>query len=158
MPQLDAATFLPQLFWLAVCFGLLYLIMARLALPRVGEALEARRERIESDLERAEALRAEAAETLAVRERRIAEAREEARLLVAEAVRAAAEEAERRHAELAARLDAEATRAEERVASASAAALAEMRGGAAALVRRASLRIAGVEPSDAAVRAALGDA
>ena len=155
MPQLDAATYLPQLFWLAVCFGALYLILARLALPRVGEVLAARRERIESDLERAEALHAEAAETLAARERTLAQAREEARRLVAEAHRAVAEEAERRNAELTTRLDAEATRAEARIAEAASAALVEMRGGAAALVRQASQRIAGVAPSDAAIDAAL---
>ena len=157
MPQLDAATFLPQLFWLAICFGVLYLILARLALPRVGEVLQARRARIETDLARAETLRDEAAATLAAYERAMAEARGEALRLTAEAARRAAADAERRHAELTARLEAEAARAEARIAEAGAAALADMRGRAADIVRDASVKLAGVTPSDAAVAAALED-
>ena len=59
MPQLDFTTYLPQLFWLAVTFGLLYLVMARKALPRVGEILEERQNRIDGDLEQAENFRKE---------------------------------------------------------------------------------------------------
>lgn len=157
MPQLDAATFLPQLFWLAICFGALYLIVSRLALPRIGEVLEARRARIEADLTRAEDLRREAETTLAAWERAMADARGEALRLTAEAGAAAAADAERRHAELTARLDAEAERAEAQIAAAGAAALAEMRPHAAEIVRVAGARLAGVALSEAAVAAALRD-
>lgn len=157
MPQLDAATFLPQLFWLAVCFGALYLIMSRFALPRVGDMLQARRERVEADLGRAEDLRGEAAEMLAAYESAMAEARGEAHRLTVQAAQDAAAEAARRHAELAARLEADAARAEARIAEAGARALADMRAHAAGIVRDASVRLAGVAPSDAAVTAALED-
>src|SRR5437763_16775065 len=49
-PPFDAQTFASQLFWLALIFIALYLLMSRVALPRVGSILEQRRGRIEGDL------------------------------------------------------------------------------------------------------------
>ena len=54
MPQLQFWHFLPQFFWLAVCFITLYLVMAFVALPRIGSVLAQRKEKIESDLDAAE--------------------------------------------------------------------------------------------------------
>ena len=42
MPQLDPATFPTQLFWLAVVFVVLLILMARVGLPRVREVVETR--------------------------------------------------------------------------------------------------------------------
>ena len=43
-PPFDAHTFASQLFWLALAFIALYLLMSRIALPRIGSILEARRQ------------------------------------------------------------------------------------------------------------------
>ncbi len=72
---LDAGTFVPQLVWLALTFGLLYLLLKRFALPRVGEVIEERRDRIQRDLEKAEKLKAETEQALATYEQALAEAR-----------------------------------------------------------------------------------
>jgi F-type H+-transporting ATPase subunit b len=83
-PPLDHTTFVPQLVWLALSFALLYLLLKRFALPRVGEVIEERRERIDRDLAKAEALKAETEQALATYERAIGEARTRANVLAKE--------------------------------------------------------------------------
>lgn len=81
---LDPGTFVPQLVWLALTFGLLYLLLKRLILPRVGEVIEERRERIERDLMTAEKLKVETEQALANYEQALAEARTRANALTKE--------------------------------------------------------------------------
>jgi len=49
-PPFDPSTFPSQLFWFALIFILLYVLMSRVALPRIGTILEDRRKQIDSDL------------------------------------------------------------------------------------------------------------
>jgi F-type H+-transporting ATPase subunit b len=81
-PPLDPGTFAPQLVWLAISFGLLYLLLSRVALPRVGEVIEERADRIRRDLDQAEKLKAETAAALAAYEQALAEARGKANGIV----------------------------------------------------------------------------
>src|SRR5438876_12254083 len=52
-PPFDAHTFASQLLWLALVFVALYLLMSRIALPRIGSILEQRRRHIDGDLAQA---------------------------------------------------------------------------------------------------------
>jgi F-type H+-transporting ATPase subunit b len=70
LPQLHAPDFVPQLFWLAVTFVLLYWIMAKVALPR-----EERRDRIQRDLAAAERLKGETDKALQTYEKALSDAR-----------------------------------------------------------------------------------
>src|SRR5512143_2540561 len=113
MPQFDPAVWTPQLVWLAISFIVLYLLMAKVALPRVTEVLEEREERINESLRKAEMLRLRAEDAIAAYERTIADVRAKA----AEEVRTAREQAAaasaQRGAELSDRLAREIGAAEE---------------------------------------------
>ena len=85
MPQLDINDFAPQLVWLAISFVLLYLIMSRLALPRVGQVLAERRSRIEGDLAAAAKLRDDTAKAIADYERALADAKARGQAIAAQA-------------------------------------------------------------------------
>jgi F-type H+-transporting ATPase subunit b len=80
-PPLDPATFAPQLIWLALTFGLLYVLLKRYVLTRVRTAIEDRRGSIQRDLERAEALKSETERALADYEQALAAARTRANAL-----------------------------------------------------------------------------
>ncbi|UJQ95835.1 F0F1 ATP synthase subunit B [Mariluticola halotolerans] len=74
-PPFDSSTFGSQLLWLAIAFGLLYVLMSRVALPRIGEILEVRRDRIEGDLAEAERMRQKTDQALADYEKALADAK-----------------------------------------------------------------------------------
>jgi len=60
LPQLDFTTYTPQLFWMFAVFALLYIVFAKKALPDISSTIENRKNHIQSDLEAAEKLTAEA--------------------------------------------------------------------------------------------------
>ena len=64
MPQLDPSYYPTQLFWLAITFGLLFVVLWKIALPRISHIRAIRQSRIETDLEKAKAVRIEAGEVL----------------------------------------------------------------------------------------------
>ena len=74
-PPMDPATFASQLVWLALTFGTLYLIMSRISLPRIGQVIEERRDRIQRDLDEAERLKTETETALSQYEQSLSEAR-----------------------------------------------------------------------------------
>ena len=74
-PPLDPSTFAPQLIWLAIAFTALYLLLSKFALPRVGEVLEERADRIKRDLDTAERLKDDTQKALKAYEKSLADAR-----------------------------------------------------------------------------------
>ena len=115
-PPLDHTTFVPQLVWLALTFGLLYVLLKRFALPRVSEVIEERRERIDRDLAKAEALKVETEQALATYERAIGEARARANALAKEVQAKLAAEVDAERAKLDARIAGQVADAEARIA------------------------------------------
>jgi F-type H+-transporting ATPase subunit b len=100
MPQLDPSSYFSQLFWLAVTFTLLYLVLAKATLPQISKVLQNRRARITSDLDRAESLRREAEKVATEYEAALAENRAKAAALIQAAKHKAEEEADFKREEL----------------------------------------------------------
>lgn len=155
MPQLDVSTFAPQIIWLAITFIVLYLLMAKLGLPRIVRALEARRARIEGDLEKAQQMKAEAEAVIAAYERALAEARQQAQQTLKETSERLNAEAAERQRRLAERLAGETAAAERRIAQAKSDALANIREVAVEVARAAAGRLAGGDIDAAAAGAAV---
>lgn len=74
-PPFDPATFPSQLFWLVLSFGALYFLLARIALPRIGEVIEERRDRIQRDLDEAARMKGETDAALKSYEQSMTDAR-----------------------------------------------------------------------------------
>lgn len=83
-PPFDPSTFPSQLLWLAISFGLLYTLMAKLVLPRLTAIFTERRTCIASDLDLASAMKAETEAALATYEKALKDARERAGLIAQE--------------------------------------------------------------------------
>lgn len=122
MPQLDFSTFPNQVFWLVVTLVVIYLILSRVALPRIGGILAERAGTITNDLAAAEDLKAKAVEAEEAYNKALAEARAEAQRIAAEA-----------RAEIQAGLDGAIAKADAEIAAKAAEsekAIAEIRAGA----------------------------
>lgn len=145
MPQLEFWHFLPQFFWLAVCFVFLYVIMAFVALPRIGRVLTDRKHRIEQDLDGAERARADAEGARLEYESSLEEARNRARSIIGEAVQQAAEEGERQLDELDRETGRELEAAQRAIDEARSAALANLEGVAVEAARLATRRLTGAD-------------
>lgn len=83
-PPFDPTTYSSQLFWLVICFTFLYVVLSKLALPRIGEVLEERRDRIQRDLDKAAQLREETETAIATYEEALASARAKANTIADE--------------------------------------------------------------------------
>jgi F-type H+-transporting ATPase subunit b len=155
MPQLDSSTFLSQIFWLVLTFGLLFWLLKTKALPKVSEVLEARQDRIAGDLDRAATLRAEAEAAARKQEQVVAQAHARAQTRLKELQDRLAADAAKRQAALDAELGAKLGAAEARVRAAREAALAEVRGVAVEAAQAAAQRLAGLEVGRETAEAAL---
>ena len=78
LPQLNPEHISPQLFWLALTFATLFFIMSKIALPRIGDVIGERKDRINRDIEAAGKLKADTDKALADYEKALADARSNA--------------------------------------------------------------------------------
>ncbi len=83
-PPFQKDTFASQLVWLVLIFGVLYLLMSRVALPRIGAIMAARQTSIEADLAEARRLKEESDAAIAAYEKALADARSRAQALANE--------------------------------------------------------------------------
>ena len=154
MPQLCFDWFPNQIFWLVIALAAIYLILSRVALPRIGAVLSERQGTITNDLAAADDLREEADRAEEAHEKSLRDARAEAQRIAAAT-----------RAEIQAELDAAIADADERIgekASEGEAQIAAIREEAASSTREvaretamAIVRAMGVEADQSAVDAAV---
>ncbi len=84
MPQLDFSTFPNQIFWLVVTLVVIYLILSRVALPRIGSILAERSGTITADIDAAETYKRQASEAEAAYNKALEDARAQAHKIVEE--------------------------------------------------------------------------
>lgn len=145
MPQFDPEWFASQIFWLVVTFGLLYLLLSRIAIPRIAEVMEERQDKVEDDLTKAEKLRNEAEEILAEYEKTLAEAQSEAQKTVRAAEQEMAQHAAERHEAFGKDLTKRTREAEERIDKAKGEAIEGLRSMAGEVAQAATAKLIGVE-------------
>lgn len=150
-PPFQKDTFASQLVSLLIAFVALYLIVSRIALPRVGSLLDARQNKIEGDLADAQRLKDESDGALKAYESELAAARARAQAIGSETRDKlnAASEAERKTLE--AQLSVKLAEAEKAIASTREAAMSNVRGIAAEAAAAIVQRLTGLAPDGQSV-------
>src|ERR1700753_237377 len=154
-PPFEKDTFASQLVSLAIAFVALYLIVSKIALPRVGSVIDARQNQIDGDLADAQKLRDQSDAALKAYESELASARSKAQAIGAETREKlnAASEAERKARED--KLSVKLAEAEKTIASTRATAMSNVRGIAVDAASAIVAQLTGVQPDAQSVNGAV---
>lgn len=158
MPQLNPLDWAPQLIWLVITFGVLYLLMKWVALPKIGSVIEMRQGRIAGDLEAADKLRRETQEAIAAYEQALAEAKARAHGIVQEARNKLKDEVAAERTTLERDLSAKSAEAEAQIHQAKVSALKEVNAVASKTAAEIVRRLIGIAPTKPEVSAAVAAA
>jgi F-type H+-transporting ATPase subunit b len=154
-PPFESNTFASQLVSFAIAFGLLYLIVSRLALPRVGSVLTTRQNVIDTDLQEANRLKAESDGALKAYETELATARAKAQAMATEVREKLNTQQETAKAQLEDSLATKLAAAEKTIATMREQAMGNVRGIAADTAAAIVERLTGTSPNAGVVNAAL---
>jgi F-type H+-transporting ATPase subunit b len=156
-PPFDPATFPSQLLWLAITFGALYLLMSKIALPRIGGILENRKALIDGDLAAADAARLKTDAAIAAYEAALAAAKAKAQGIANESREAIQADLATRRSAVEADLAAKVSAAEARIAGTKAEAMTHVDEIAAETAQTVVTQLIGDVPADS-VRTAVAKA
>lgn len=157
-PPFDQSTYASQVLWLAITFGLFYLLMQKVIVPRVGGILENRHGRIAQDLDEAARLKAEADAAVETYEKELAAARARAGSIGAAAREAAKVKADADRAEIEAGLAEKLVAAEKRIAGIKEQAFADVGAIAEETASAIINQLVGASVNDSDVKAAIAAA
>ncbi len=158
MPQLDISTYSTQLFWLAVTFIGLLMIIWRSAVPRISDALEMRQRRIDDNTNKAAEIKKEAEAAIEAYERALAEARADAQSRIAAANAAFTVEAQTRESALSETLNKRVAEGEAAIAKAVAEAMDSLREAAVEVATATTERLIGEAPAATDISSAVDNA
>lgn len=154
-PPFQQETFPSQLVWFAITFVALYLLMARIALPRIRSIFEERRDRIADDLAEAQRLKDMSDAAIAAYEKALSDARTRAQSLASETRDALVADSEAGRKALEEQLNSKLLAAEETITATKVAAMANVQSIAVEAAAAIVQKLTGQAPSAAAVTAAV---
>ena len=157
-PPFNKETFASQLVWFVVFFVMLYVIISRLAIPRIGGIIEARRQHVEGDLSEANRLKEQSDSALQAYEKSLADARNRAQALANETRDTLNAQAEEARKKLEAELNLKLGEAEKTIAATKTAAMSNVHGIAVETAAAIVQRLIGTAPAAGAVEAAVAEA
>jgi F-type H+-transporting ATPase subunit b len=147
-PPFDPSTFASQLVWLAIAFVLFYVLMSRLALPRIRGIIENRDKTISDNLAEAQNLKTQSDAAVAAYEKALADARSRAQAIANETRAKQAAEAEKERKALEERLNVRLADADRSIAATKAAAMGNVHGIASDAAKSIVERLIGKAPDD----------
>ena len=125
-PPMDAHPFPSQIFWLVIFVALLYLLMSKVALPKMAAVLDKRHKAIEGDLAKASALKHETEAAIQHYEKSLADARANAQGIATETRSKIADEIETERAALEKTLSTKLAEADSRISATKAKAMQDV--------------------------------
>lgn len=155
-PPFETHTFLSQLIWLAISFGLLYYLMAKVALPRIEAILHARSSRLATDLDEAQRMKSEADAAGVAYETSLRDAQGKAQGIAQEARAKLAAESDKRRKDKEAELNAKIAASETTIRESTARAMGNVREIAGETASSIVERLTGHAPDHASLDRALG--
>jgi len=154
-PPFNSETFASQILWFAITFVLLYLLMSRVALPRVGAIVSARAGKIAADLSEAQKTKDETDAAIAGYEKKLSDARANAQSLAAQTRDKLMAEAEERRKTVEAQLNERLQQAEKTIAQTKTAAMSNVKSIATDAASAIVERLIGNKPEAGAVNDAV---
>ena len=115
MPQLNPEFWISQIFWLTLTFGILYLVLSKLILPKISANLETRKSQILENIEAAEKQREDSEMKLKEYEEIISKSKLEAKTIFNQAREKALKDINAKKEVLEGQIDEEISKAEEEI-------------------------------------------
>ena len=115
MPQLNPEFWISQIFWLTLTFGILYLVLSKLILPKISANLESRKSQILENIEAAEKQREDSETKLKEYEEIITKNRLDAKTIFSQAREKAIKDINAKREVLDKQIDEEIVKAEEEI-------------------------------------------
>ena len=156
-PPFESEHFPSQLVWLAISFVLLYVLMSKIALPRIGSILAERNRLVSEDLAAAERLKEQSNAAHAAYEKALHDARNRAQTIASSTREQQAREAEALHKRLEAQFHDRFAAAEQSIAKSRAVAMGSVRAIAGETASAIVERLIGQSPRQEEIAGALGD-
>jgi F-type H+-transporting ATPase subunit b len=143
--------------WLVITFVLLYVVLAKVALPRVGGIIAERQKRIDDDLAQANSFKTQSDSAIAAYEKALADARNRAQSIANDMREKQTAEAESVRKKIEDQFNVKLADAEKAIAATKQAAMANVRGIATDAAKAIVERLTGKAPADTAIDAAITD-